>query len=344
MLSSDQRKAYFSNAEMLLRVVLFSAHAISAIAMLVKATGALDDGRNCAPSVSLSSTQVRKTDQIVAETRPVLYPVPVNRMYNATPWCNSTWCMATWYPEQFDIIYNEYSHTFGSSWNTIATITVFEWITASYALFYVDPFDSWLSIESLWWGLHPVPFVATVWNGALLVGIWAARPGLNIPPNNAFIYSFCLIFTMIIQNFLSISREPYSTDGESQQPLIEAPKAVPPETPKQAVAVQWRTDHFLRNRKKFDYRESWKPVDANFHEPRYNQSIENDGFGAIPRYLEYTVSSPLLLVALFSSSMTYAPVWKYQAMFMALFACNMIGIGLHYAVIKIPSGDRYLKV
>jgi hypothetical protein len=339
---ADAPKAYFSNSEMLLRVGLFLAHAISAIAMLAKASGAFDggDGMECAPSVSFSSTQVRKTDQIVAETRPVLYPIHVNRVFNATP-CNSTWCMGTHYPEQFDIIFNLYSQTFGASWNTIATITVFEWITASYALFYVDPFDSWLSLDSLWWGLHPVPFVATAWNGGLLVGIWAARESLNIPPNNAFIFSFCLIFTMIVQNFMSISREPYSTD-ESQQPILDTQKTTPPEQTKQMT--QWRTDHFLRNRKKFDYRETWKPMDANFHEPRYNQTIENDGFGAIPRYLEYAVSSPLLLVALFSSSMTFAPVWKYQAMFMALFTCNLIGIGLHYAVVKIPSGDRFVKI
>ena len=331
---ADAPKAYFSNSEMLLRVALFLAHAISAIAMLVKASGSLDDAK-CAPRVSFSSTQVRKTDQIVAETHPELYPIRINRVFNATP-CNTTWCAGMWYPEQYDVVFDEKSHTFGASWNTIMTVTVFEWITASYALFYVDPFDNWLSIDSLWWGMHPMPLIATVWNGALLIGIWAARPDLEIPPNNAFIYSFCLIFTMIVQNFLSISREPYKTDGEQ----MEMSEPLKPQQP----AAQWRTDHFLRNRKKYDYKESWKPVDANFHEPKYNQAIESDGFGAIPRYLEYTVSSPLLFVALFSSAMTFAPVWKYQAMFMAMFTCNLIGIALHYAIIKIPSGDRFLKV
>jgi hypothetical protein len=329
----DQHKAYFSSIEMMLRVGLFLAHAISAIAMLAKTSGGLD-GVGCNSSVSVSSNQVRMTDLIVSETRPILYPLHINRPFNRTTQCNSTWCAATNLPEQFDILYGENSHAFGSSWNTIATIAVFEWITASYALFYVDPFDSWLRMDSLWWGLHPVPLVATLWNGGLLAGIWAARPDMHIPPNNALIFSFCLLFTIMVQNFLSISRDPYpETDPEPAkvvQPAIQT--------------AQWRTDHFLRNHKKFDLSESWRPMDVNFHEPRYNEAIETDHFGAIPRYLEYTVSSPLLLIALFSSSMSFAPVWKYQALFIALFTCNAIGIVLHYAIIKIQTGDRFVKI
>ena len=322
------RKAHFTTLEMLLRVFLFLAHAISAIAMLAKASGELD-GVGCEAVVNPTSIQVRRTDAIVTETSPVMYALAVHRSRNVTR-CNSTWstatawCLATNLPAAFDVLNDVNSHSFGASWNTIATIMVFEWITASYALFYVDPFDGCPG-DSLVWGMNPVVVISTLWNGALLVVIWAARESLKIPPNNALIFSFCLAFSMIVQNRLSISKDPYP---ESEpEPAVQ-------------VAAQWRTDHFLRTRKKFDYAESWKPVGVNFHEPQYNQAIDDKGMGAIPRYLEYAVTAPLLLVALFSTSVAFAPTWIFQAMFVSMFACNMIGVSLHYSIVSLEEGRR----
>jgi hypothetical protein len=329
MQKSEQRQAHFSTLEMLLRVFLFLAHAISAIAMLAKAAGALD-GVGCEAVVNPTSIQVRVTDTIVTETNPVMYALAVNRARNVTQ-CNSTWstatawCLATNLPETFDVLNDINSHTFGASWNTIATIMVFEWITASYALFYVDPFDSFMPVNALIWGMHPILIVSTLWNGALLVVIWAVRESLKIPPNNALIFSFCLVFSIVVQNFLSISKEPYPENDP--EPVV-------------AVAAQWRTDHFLRTRKKFDLGESWKPIDVNFHDAQYNQVIDEKGMGAIPRYLEYAVTAPLLLVALFSTSVAFAPTWIFQAMFVSLFACNMIGVSLHYVIVSLEEGRR----
>ena len=330
------RKAYYSDTETMLRVFLFLAHAVSAVAMLLKAYGTLD-GVGCDAVVFSSTTQVRITDPVVVETHPELYPLTIHRSRNATS-CDETgewntetaWCLAQNLPDLYDIVSRNNSHTFGSSWNTIATVMMFEWISASYSLFYIDPFDSWLTLDSLWWGMHPIPVVATAWNLAMFIMIWAVREQMNIPVNNAFIFSFCLLFTIVIQNVLSISRDP-NIDSETE-PLLEV-KSEPVKP-----AVQWRTDHFLRNRgKKTDARmgSPAKLLDANFHEPSYNQVLEKQGYGAIPRYLEYCITAPLLIVALFSNAVPFSETWKFQALFGALFACNLIGVSLHYTMAAI---------
>ena len=325
----ETRKAFYSDTEMYLRVFLFLAHAASAIAMLMKTLGSLD-GVGCDSVVFSSSIMVRLTDSAVIETDPELYPLEIKRSKPLLDACNGTWCLAQNIPALYDITRPENSHTFGSSWNTIATVMMFEWISASYALFYIDPFDSWLTLDALWWGMHPVPVLATLWNASMLCAVWAARTHMNLPVNNAIIFTFCLGFTIVVQNVLSISRE--SVPDSETEPLVEV-RSEPVK-----VSVHWRTDHFLRNRaKKTDSRQEWtgKTLDANFHEPSYNQVLEKPGFGAIIRYLEYCITAPLLLVALFSNSVPYAETWKYQAQFAALFACNLIGVGLHFAMVSI---------
>jgi len=336
MVVTEARKAFYSDTELYLRIFLFLAHAASAIAMLLKTLGSLD-GVGCDSVVFSSSLMVRETDPIVVETHPELYPLPIERNWPVQD-CNVTsawnvqtaWCLAQNLPDLFDILSPDNSHIFGASWNTIATVMLFEWISASYALFYIDPFDSWLKLDSLWWGMHPVPVICTAWNAGMLIAIWAARTHMNLPINNAIIFSFCLAFTIVVQNVLSISRTGVQ-DAESE-PLVE----VKSETVKSAM--QWRTDHFLRNRsKKTDMRHNWSEgsLNENFHEPSYNQALEKPGYGAIVRYLEYCITAPLLLVALFSNSVPYAETWKFQAQFAALFACNLIGVSLHFSMVSI---------
>jgi hypothetical protein len=94
----------------------------------------------------------------------------------------------------------------GSSWNVIFAVAVFKWITASYALFYIDPFDYWLSEwQPLIYGLHPIPVFCTLWNFALVLIMWIERTDLRVPPNNAFLYTMALAVTIVIQNVLSIN-------------------------------------------------------------------------------------------------------------------------------------------
>jgi hypothetical protein len=99
------------------------------------------------------------------------YPLAIERLSNITM-CNAsdTWCAAEHVPPVIhDLVYSHESHVIGSSWNIIATVMVFEWITASYSLFYIDPFDSWLPFTPLWWGYHPIPVICTLWNLFLVV-------------------------------------------------------------------------------------------------------------------------------------------------------------------------------
>lgn len=344
----DNKKPFYSSTETGVRLAIFGAHALSAIFMLIKAYNIFDDD-GCSNAVFFTSRMVSHGDPYLAAVQPVVYPLQVRRRYaiesceNDTSW-NKGWCHGKNLPMYFDYINDQNSFVLGSSWNLIFLVTVFEWITASYALLYFDPFDSWLSYESLWWGLHPIPVIATIWNLLLMILMWSNRNQLNIPPNNAFLYTMALIATIVLQNYLSINRSS-KIDKESDSESMSSSSSnniidtVPP------AQLQLRFDHFLRNRKKpaitKDYRlVGFQTTNADFHEPDFMPLIEKSHYGVVPRYLEYCVTAPMLLVGLFINSIPYDLTWKVQSVVIALFVCNALGIALHQAVLYIPSDPK----
>jgi len=299
--------------------------------MLLKAYGTFDSG--CKPIIFPANSMVTLDNAYVMAVSPTLFPLDMDRKNNMTncshdlSW-NQGWCKFSNLPELYDYENDANSFVFGSSWNIIFAVTVFEWITASYALFYFDPFDSWLSYESLWWGIHPIPAICSVWNLFLIIFMWVYRTTLEVPPNNAFLYTMALGTTIVIHNFLSINRS-WRIDYEKED--VAEGKG----------AYQLRTDIFLRQRKK-EYQPLVKTIQADFHQPNYMILFEKCSCSPVPRYLEYLVTAPLLLASLYASSVPNDLTWKFQLIVLALMACNAIGIPLHYAVLNVSNDvQRY---
>ena len=330
---------FFTNTGMLLRVVIFVAHVISAIVMLLKVANSFQD--DCHAAVTFTSYQVPAAPS--DSNHLALYPLTMERLSNDTL-CNTSdvWCRAEHLPDMVDTVYDEGSHVLGSSWNIIVTVMMFEWITASYALFYIDPFDSWLPYTShLWWGYHPIPVICTLWNLFLLIYLWAARPTINLPVNNLFLHMLCLVKTIIVQNVLALSRT-----GEATTDAV-LPTAVPIAPAVTTSKMEWHTDHFLRHRKRDDVKVGWTAfhAEAPFHQQYYLKIIESSHLGVIPRYMEYSVTAPLLLVGLFVNAAAFAESWKFQYMFVALFVCNQVGAPLHFSILRIAEeAGKYRQI
>jgi len=327
----ESKKPFYTTTETSLRLGIFLAHAISAILMLTKANGNLD-AAECESVIFPALRQVTMDNSYVREVNPPLYLMPMERRTNLTSCANDTswnkgWCKFGQLPQFYDYESDVDSFVFGSSWNVIFAVTVFEWITSSYALFYFDPFDSWLTYESLWWGIHPIPATCSFWNLFLILFMWVNRASMKVPYNNAFLYTMVLGITIVIQNFLSINRS-WRIDNEKEDPPYIESKGT-----KESV-YNINTDMFLRKRKK-DYQPLMRTVGADFHEPSYMLHFDKCSCSPIPRYLEYLITAPLLLVALYVSSVSSDLVWKIQFVGMALVACNAVGIPLHYSVLNI---------
>jgi hypothetical protein len=327
----EDKKPFYSFTESSLKLAIFAAHAVSSIIMLLKATGTFDTG--CDSIALLTSRMVTKEDPYVMSVKPALMELPINRLKNQTDCSNDTswnqgWCRGQNLPPYYEYEADINSFVLGSSWNVIFAVTVFEWITASYALFYIDPFDYWLDWQPLMYGLHPVPVLCTLWNLVLILLMWIMRYSLNVPPNNAFIYTLALAVTIVIQNVLSINRN-WRIDNEKEEPITYK------ETSCQAASL--RTDLFLRKRKTDGYKQL-APVRSStydFHQANYMILFEKCCCSPLPRYMEYMITAPILLVALYASSVPNDVTWKFQFIAMALLACNAIGVPLHYSVLNI---------
>jgi hypothetical protein len=151
----DNKKPFFSGTETFLRLGIFTAHAVSAIFMLLKAYRVFGD--DCNNNVFLTSRSVVPSDPYLIAVKPHAYPLEEVRVKNFTSCLNDTswnkgWCHFSNLPRYMDYIDDQNSFNLGSSWNIIVLVMMFEWITASYALLYFDPFDQWISYSPLWWG------------------------------------------------------------------------------------------------------------------------------------------------------------------------------------------------
>lgn len=325
----EDKKPFYTSTESNLKLGLFLAHAVSSVFMLMKAYGSFDDS-GCKPVILPGLQMVPVYNSYITEFNPPVYRMVMDRARNVTDcetdglWDDS-WCKFKNLPQYFDYEWPIDSFIPGSSWNVIFAITVFEWITASYALFYYDPFDNWLTYEPLWWGLHPVPVLCSAWNLFLILFMWCNRARMAVPYNNCFLYTMALAVTIVIHNYLSINRSWRIDDEkeESQSQYVETKK----------TTYELRTDLFLRHRK--NYQLMQKSIGFDFHQPNYMILFDKCSCSPIPRYLEYMLTAPLLLAALYASSVPSDLVWKFQWVVMALMACNAVGVPLHYSVLRI---------
>jgi hypothetical protein len=101
-------------------------------------------------------------------------------------------------------------------------------------------------------GVHPVPFVATIWNIVLLVLLWFYRK--TFPDNNLLLFSFLLTATIILQNYIARPSPQEGTptpSGGGGSATLAAPNASQVGLEARVNVGEpfvWRTDHFLRQR------------------------------------------------------------------------------------------------
>lgn len=323
------------------RVAIFAAHSFTAMLLLFWTTGVIGPSL-CGQLVTAAYYVVDAPDIHVDSVA-----VPVNLdvvdygcQYNITSIFGLVsfgrqWgvCMSRQVQPMWDVPYDPISYVPGSSWNVPVMIMLFEWITASFALFYINPGEwSW----TLFPGVNLVPVLCTLWNVILIVVLWSARVSMQIPDNNLFIFSTCLFFAIVFQNYVARPKAKQDSLPENQ-PLVDESVEVVAASSK----VVWRTDHFLRNRKPQTSRVRFVGVDAKFgddyHEAKYADALDESGEGPVVRYMEYIITAPLLLECLYLGMGSTGLVWTYQAVFVSLSFCNMMGIPLHYVVMALPS-------
>ena len=268
----------------------------------------------------------------------------------------------------------------GSSWNALVLILVFEWLTASYALLYLqEPAFLWRLIP-MPPGVHPVPAIATLWNLALVVILWLFRNTLMVPDNNLFLFSLQTFATIAMQNYLA-RPGPFPAvggDGSSAPSapvmevgnngggrLVETTTVTVVHGGSTSVRrpVEWKTDHFLHQRKRMDITasssarySSLATLDGNagggddgnamtlrpdvpLHGADYAFILDDRGEAVAARMMEYSVTAPLLLVGMFLNYTNASLTWTYQILLLSLCACNGFGILLHYAVLLLRSAQ-----
>lgn len=129
--------------------------------------------------------------------------VGVGGLYTAnrtTSWCYAQLAVPLGFADQQEDVRG---FMLGAAWNVLVLILVFEWITASFALIYLqEPAILWRNIP-MPPGVHPVPAIATLWNLALIVILWLFRSTLMVPDNNLFLYSLQLVAVIFMQNYLA---------------------------------------------------------------------------------------------------------------------------------------------
>ena len=198
-----------------LRAALFLSHFITAIFFLVQAFSG-----TCPYVVSVAYRSLPWKPRAPADAW--VFPVyiePVSDAPTCPPWPQdrvvpslggflsrnrtTAFCLAQVPQAGWDAPEDVRSLQVGAAWNVLMLITLFEWITASYALLYMDePRAVWDSIPCPP-GLAAAPSIGTLWNLVLLVLIWFYRETLSIPDNNLLLFSALLFTTIVLQSFLA---------------------------------------------------------------------------------------------------------------------------------------------
>jgi hypothetical protein len=251
------------------------------------------------------------------------------------------WCKAGLPPQPFDEQNDIRTLIPGGAWNVLMLVVMFEWITASFALLYLEePAIIWQNIP-MPPGVHPLPAIATIWNLVLLVIIWIYRIQLQIPDNNLVIFTFILIKTIMAQNYIARPM----TDTNCALPSTTSAMVSTKPGGMGAAPLEWRTDQFLRRR-------VIKPVStsiqyslitplgelANFpqlHSQNYSSELDCSGHSVAARFMEYTSTAPLLIVGIYLNFDANGLTWVYQIIFIALMATNMTGLMFHQSVLSL---------
>ena len=337
------------------RLLVFLAHAATAMLFLLWNMGIVGTPP-CGQRVTAAYYPV---DEAVGVAEHHRWPVNLNvvdttcdvtagTQYGLPSWdLSALRCAGMKVQPVWDVPFDPQSYVPGSSWNILVTILLFEWITSSFALFYLDPGDWLVSIIP---GLHIIPVLCTVWNLVLLVILWAAQSTIQVTDNNLFVFSVGIVFVVVVQNYMARYRV-----GDSLNPPPTIVKTVE-DKPEQAGLENkfvWRTDHFIRrrpHRSSFVMQGKLDDSDVSgtypYYDLQYAAKLDSSGEGPVVRFLEYSITAPLLLVCLYLSFSGSALVWTYQAVVMSLCVCNLLGVPLHYVVMGLSSykGADYTRM
>lgn len=334
------------------RLAIFIAHATTALIFLATAFNT-----SCTTTLTAAFHSTLNDPPFDRPSYPINFvgaplpcppPVPQTTMGFPVVPHDASWCAAQQAPPFNEFAEDIQSLTIGSSWNVLVLILMFEWITASYALLYLEePAIVWANFP-VPPGVHPVPFTATLWNVLLLVLLWLYRKTFLLPDNNLLLFSFLLGVTVILQNYIA-----RSVDYSAAPALATANGAMISAPSEARVSVNepfvWRTDTFLRQRPSSTTALSrtqtkYAPLlganvqpESPLHQKDYATNLDLKGEAVTARMMEYTCTAPLLIVGLYLNFSTNALTWTYQLIFASLCACNAIGIPLHLAMLMLKT-------
>jgi hypothetical protein len=235
-------------------------------------------------------------------------------------------------------------------WNPYEMIFVFEWISAGFALFYLRRALPWV-------GRY---YLCLAWDGLGIVAIvfWHVRTSVN-----GWGQAMLCIFSLWVCGLVHLG-----WDNEIGELLmeLEAEKKVQTGTQLTVVAGRlWKIPARLgkplkqtvksRPRSVFRYvgeaaaDESEQSEEAQ--EEKELDSKKEDGYEwsavnlraqleILLRYIEYSLSAPLLFIAILCMVVVDAPVWMYMGGYALVQACNLQGIPLHLMCMLLEDGPR----
>ena len=190
------------------------------------------------------------------------------------------------------------SYVIGSWVNVITSLTVIEWINASFALYYLylPNFLDAENEENL--GIHFNVLVVTVWNLIFLAITWIASGTLNIPPNNLFLYVFLVLGAIGTQNYMA--RAPASSK-QAEERLYENERSM--------IAHMSTVNFFSRKT---------TATHLHFHERTYAHHLDTSTKGFVCRLCQGVLTGPLTLMVIAALSPgTYT--WVAQSLYITLF-------------------------
>jgi hypothetical protein len=231
-------------------------------------------------------------------------------------------------------------------WNPYEMIFVFEWLSAGFALFYLRKALPWVGRYRL----------CLAWDGLGIVAIvfWHVRTGVN-----GWGQAILCILSLAVAGLVHMS-----WDREIGELLLELEREKNGETGVHLTVVAgrlWRIPSRLGTFKKpvkskpksiFGYiGDEAETTEVAEEEPVDPEPKKEDNFEwnavkvkaqleILLRYVEYSLSAPLLFIAILCMVVVDAPVWMYVGGYTLVQACNIQGIPLHLMCMLLEDGPR----
>lgn len=244
---------------------------------------------------------------------------------------------------------SRYTPVLGSKNAILFLMLLFEWISASFALFYLDIFGR---NNDYYWARFVTLACALAWNLTLFIMTFymASTNRWFIPTNNLIIGGVVLMWAVITHilygiptgkpmddarpgGYQEIGNEeggeeaengaaiynpaPYSTGSDVRQRKLPGQVVVSsimklPNSEPANLSVHW-TDDALETEKIETLRSKMAATEL--------------------RYIEYAITAPILMMGIQSTVVLNSPVWPLQVAYMGILLTNLYGIPLHQAVI-----------